>query len=420
MTNDSRMPRRAFLGAGISAIAVAGTTTKAAAPSKSSTFQLKETAGLRRFGYPVSIVLPQDVVGPKFRLELDGKAVSAQFRVVKDEKAPDRVVLDFTSSLGPLESESYVVHSGDDVAAGPEPSKGMSVVKEGNAFRVSNGSVLSYSAPESLGNFLSSVRNSNLEFIKNGPDELSGPEPFSNSRTPTVKRNRSYGLFVQGPENAVASANSWKASITRNGPFAIGLRFQGISTFENGKTVASTLDLSFPSSKSWVEARWTIDDTDGVVTRVGADLQLLLDSGPTLVDFGANNTVYGVLKANELMMLEAGHDLENAWLVRKGGPGRPIPFASATSKSAAPAEGWAHIIDKSRCTALAVADFGRHHRDSIGVRGDGRIQFDRRFVAQSKQPKTFHFWLHFVTNPVQIGALTSPQAMLAPLEVVWN
>jgi len=28
--------------------------------------------------------------------------------------------------------------------------------------------------------------------------------------------------------------------------------------------------------------------------------------------------------------------------------------------------------------------------------------------------------MHFVTNPVQVGAVTSPQAMLAPLEVVWE
>jgi len=31
-----------------------------------------------------------------------------------------------------------------------------------------------------------------------------------------------------------------------------------------------------------------------------------------------------------------------------------------------------------------------------------------------------HFWLHFVGMPVQLGAATSPQAILNPLRVEWQ
>jgi hypothetical protein len=55
--------------------------------------------------------------------------------------------------------------------------------------------------------------------------------------------------------------------------------------------------------------------------------------------------------------------------------------------------------------------------------GDGRLGVTRRFAIHKMDPpkgrKSLRFWLHFVTNPVQIGAVTSPQSMLSPLEVEW-
>ena len=47
-------------------------------------------------------------------------------------------------------------------------------------------------------------------------------------------------------------------------------------------------------------------------------------------------------------------------------------------------------------------------------------RFDNEKIGQRplNQPKkSLRFWLHFVTTPVQVGAVTSPQSMLAPLEV---
>jgi len=34
--------------------------------------------------------------------------------------------------------------------------------------------------------------------------------------------------------------------------------------------------------------------------------------------------------------------------------------------------------------------------------------------------RSLHFWLHFVTMPVQVGAAISPQAMQNPLRVEWD
>jgi hypothetical protein len=78
-------------------------------------------------------------------------------------------------------------------------------------------------------------------------------------------------------------------------------------------------------------------------------------------------------------------------------------------------------MDGSRCTALAVARFGRESRDRIEIEADGRVWICREFAgpvaAPAAGPKVLTCWFHFVRMPVQVGAITSPQAMLALLEV---
>jgi hypothetical protein len=159
------------------------------------------------------------------------------------------------------------------------------------------------------------------------------------------------------------------------------------------------------------------------------ELQLKVEPAPTLVDFGAADTVYGVLRDRERMILEAGDapglaGLGRPWVVRKGPDGNLAPFALASRPDAASAEGWAHVMDQSRCTALAVARFGRESRDRIEIEADGRVRICREFAgavaAPTAGPKALTCWFHFVQMPVQVGAATSPQAILAPLEVEFT
>jgi hypothetical protein len=45
------------------------------------------------------------------------------------------------------------------------------------------------------------------------------------------------------------------------------------------------------------------------------------------------------------------------------------------------------------------------------------VDADGRLRLWKHGSKKLTFWLHFVTMPVQVGAVTSPQSMLAPLKV---
>src|SRR5579859_4420578 len=118
--------RRHFLATGAAALA-AGAVAHASADdqdqSQSRSFHLKETAGLRRFGYPVHTILPPGLTGPSFRLERDGKPIPAQFRKVNGIADKNAIALDFNASPGPLEEATFVVRSGEKIEPGPEPKR---------------------------------------------------------------------------------------------------------------------------------------------------------------------------------------------------------------------------------------------------------------------------------------------------------
>jgi hypothetical protein len=374
-----------------------------------------ETAGLRRFSYPVHTLLPGEMRGENFRLMRDGRAVPAQFRAAVGPEGQPAVALDFTSSIGPLESERYVVETGQGTGSGPEPRRGLLVERSEGTLRVRSGGGLRYAINEELAGFLESVGNSGREYL----------EP------------RAGGLYLrarsQSPDSAVLLGKDGprlSATIARQGPLAVGLRFACTTGLPGAEPVSSTLDLTFPSSKSWVEAVWRVDDPMRWVGGLRVDLRLKLDGEAALVDLGTPATVYGVLRGRERMALTAGSapglpPLARPWVVEKGPPEKPTLFAQAPRPDAPSADGWAHVMDATRCTALAVADFGRGSRDRIEIETDGRVRILRDFagggaVAPRPGPKVLRFWLHFVPMPVQIGAATSPQAMLAPLAVAWE
>lgn len=83
--------------------------------------------------------------------------------------------------------------------------------------------------------------------------------------------------------------------------------------------------------------------------------------------------------------------------------------------------GWAHVMDRRRCLALAVDGFARQSHDSIAVSAEGEVSLWRQFAEPAAAPppgrKQLRFWLHFVQNPPHISAATSPQSMQTPLLV---
>ena len=397
---DPQWTRREVLHAGLAALNVP--TLLGAGPEEEGalSFRVVETAGLRRFGYPVHAFRADERTWTNARLTRDSKPVPAQIR--PDVRGGARgYAINFNTSPGPLETETYRVEFGPGVAPGPEPRQGMKVERDGDSFRVSNGSVLSFVVPADLSGLLNTVRNGTLDFL--GAD----------SPGLTLVDSAGAGKAHRAVVDAMGTAQ-----IARQGPLAVGLRFQGRTSMGGASPVAWTVDLTFPSSKSWVEIAWRVTDPEGRVSSLCLGLSLKVDDGPTLVEFGANSTVYTALKNGERSWLETRPRGQVAeWYVAKGVPDTFATLARATPTSP-PAEGWAHVMDRTRCTALAVAGFGRAAMDRIDLDYRGRTWASRGFRGPGEKALTA--WFHFVGMPVQVGAVTSPQAMRAPLEIAWE
>ncbi len=391
--------RRDWLRSAVAALAApaclqAGTSRRSA----SKTLRVVETAGLRRFGYPVHTALPI-LARPddRFRLLRDARPVPAQFRIPEGPSdRPPALSLDFNSSPAPFESETYTVEYGPDVEPGPEPRRGLTVEHADGRFRIANGPALRFDLPDNLRGFLQAVGNPNREYLEPG----------------------SPGLWVQDRDGKTHPVGPAVGAIRWRGPLAVAIRYALPITLGDGPPLNSWVEMSVPSTKSWVETTWTLPDTDQIPA-VGLDLDLKLEGTPTLVDLGADSTVYGTLKGHDLMRLEAGPAPD--WKVLKGMPEKLEAFAASLPDARKPAEGWVHVMDRDRCTALAVSEFGREGVDTIEATADGRVRLRRTLSHEARsgpaRPRTWRFWFHFVPMPVQVGAATSPQAMLAPLRV---
>jgi hypothetical protein len=116
------MPTKLCLGAVLSAFA--GLALAAQAPN-SVALSLKETTGIRRYGYPVGVRVPFPqgslASSADTRLVLKGTEVSAQY--TDEGKWPDGSVqwlaVNFNATIGPDESQTYQLEYGLDVKPGP-------------------------------------------------------------------------------------------------------------------------------------------------------------------------------------------------------------------------------------------------------------------------------------------------------------
>jgi hypothetical protein len=222
--------------------------------------------------------------------------------------------------------------------------------------------------------------------------------------------------------------------VVRQGPLAVGIRFEIIEGNPDLAGVRSTVDLVFPVSKSWVEVDWRVDDPQEKLAGFGAQLDMNLKEStrslPTLVDFGATNLVYAFLPPGQDAVLRseptgAGLHAANdgpppAWQILRGPSDRLEPFVLGPRQLQADTrpEGWVHVMDRQRCLALAVDGFARDEADRISVSAAGAVRLHREFSTGSPDSRTrtkqLHFWLHFIPFPPQQTAATSPQSMQTP------
>lgn len=383
--------------------------------------EVRETAGIRRFGYPVEARLDLDppISGEaRYRLLAEQKPVEAQFRPLETKDGlVSRVAIDFEGNFLPFETRQYRLEYGPDVEAGPEPRHGLAIEESGAAYRISNGSYLVWEVPRDLTGLLRAVKAGSVDYLDAGSEGL-----FLQVAGGARRR------IVAAPAPGAADGS---ARIVKKGPIDCVLRFAGVED-AGGRRLPWDLELEFPRSKSWVRVSFAVADPEDIVEALGADLRLRLEGDRAFADFGADTLVYAAIEKGQAASFRAGlpvlaHRLggQPFWEVLRGPPGRLEPYVASGQSGLDRVEGWAHVMDRDRCTALAVRDFGKKTEDRIEVESAGRLAVWRDYSKKAAPAprvtqKTLVFWMHFVNTPPHVGAVTSPQAMLAPLETTWR
>jgi len=290
---------------------------------------------------------------------------------------------------------------GPDVKS-TDPKGEMHVVTTDTHFRVVNHGSLTWDIPKDALGLFHDVKTAKTQYVRPGSEGL-------------VIWYRDQIPFRAGGKGP--NGKPTVGEIVRQGPLAVALRFTGTEALRGSRSVESVVDLTFPRSKSWVRIDWTIDDPNALVAGLGINLSLNLMAENTLVDFGAGSYVYTTLKNAESALLDAQ---QGKWTIQQGTGENLTPFATSTATNRS-VEGWAHMMDRQACTAFAFHGMNDPTGGSIRARGDGQLSAMRYFARDPMiaraGPKRLTAWFHFVPMPVQIGALTSPQSMMAPLEI---
>lgn len=371
--------------------------------------EVRESGGLARRGYPVHALLklPHDVPATtKFRLLHDGKPIVAQFRPNR-ECPTAQWWLDFQTEIGPHEARKYNVEFGDDVPAGPERQNGHKLTETRDAFVIANSPYITWTIPRDLKGLLRSVHFAPSDFL----------------------RADSPGLLLRD-RDGVEHVVSGKGRSIRDGAMAVALRFEQTEPAPGLRNVRSSADMTFPAPVSWVEVDWSVDDPLNNVAALGLQLHLNLNkpaaAAPTLVDFGATSVVYTSLyQGQEAEMsaepwgTKAAASDDPAWKILRGERGLMLPFAVGAKRPVASRiEGWAHVMDRKNCLALAVEDFAKTAHDRISINSDGDVTLWREYdPTQKVERKSLRLWLHLVFFPPQYSAGASPQQMQSPLAV---
>jgi hypothetical protein len=390
------------MGRGICALLLlAGTASIAGQSSGTVMLRVTETGGIRRTQFPVNarVPLPRGVlIDPSHtRLRLGQAEVAAQ--VAAQSRWPDGSLqwldVDFNASLGPAESMDFVLQYGEDVRS-TIVSRGLAVAEEADAIQVGN-----------------------IRFNRNGTPLLASVKYRDEAIAPGEN-----GLVVvdaEGVSHGLSTAESLKVEILKRGPLVVVIRYTGSLTIPPNASASFVLTAEMPSSKSWVKLSASVDDPARRVRDVAFSTPLALGPAPWVWDFGTTRWTYGSMRtaADSVVMNHLRSATSADWTVMNGLKGREQMYETSATDHAAFA-GWGHVQGAKQVVAYAVEGLSaRLGAYRITLDGEGQTMF--RFTPASPQPRyELTVYEHFVSSPVQIGAATSPAAILSPLVAVCD
>ena len=241
-----------------------------------------ETAGIRRFGYPVHARVPfaaghlSPTESARLRRDHDDDDTEVPSQISAESHWPDGSVqwlsVHFNTSIGPGESQTYQVEYGAGIEASGERPRGLTLVEAG-AGGLQVGSLRLSRSGEPL---VASVTYR---------DEAIGEG--RNGFRATGHGGEIYRL-MESPD----------LEILKDGPLYVELRYSGQLVSDEGATVPVVMTLGMPNSKSWIKMQATVDDPSARVRELSLDLPYALGAHPWVWDFGTERWTYGAMRGD--------------------------------------------------------------------------------------------------------------------------
>jgi exo-rhamnogalacturonan lyase-like protein len=372
------------------------TASAQTAPS-SIPLHVSEVGGIRRTQFPVTarVPFPRGVLRDPANVKLFNNQTEVPEQATVETRWPDGSVqwlsLDLNVTIGPNESQTYSLQYGEGVKS-EATVRGLSIAEEPDAIQVGAMRFNKSGSP-----LVASVKYRD-EMIGMGSNGLSVKE-------------------ASGAAHDLTTAENVRAEIVKRGPLVVVVKYSGVIHLDKDARAPFSLTVEMPNSKSWVKLQASVDDPTLAIRDLAINLPLTFGAFPWVWDFGTSRWTYGSMRAatdSAILSDTVGASGSGEWTVISGPKGRE----SATETSGADNAsfgGWGHIQGAKEVVAYAVEGVKtRRGAYRIAIDGTGQTTFQLTPPApQARHELTVY--AHFVSTPVQIGAATSPAAILSPL-----
>ena len=358
---------------------------------------VSEVGGIRRTQFPVTarVPFPRGVLRDPANVKLFNNQTEVPEQATVETRWPDGSVqwlsLDLNVTIGPNESQTYSLQYGEGVKS-EATVRGLSVAEEADAIQVGA-----------------------MRFNKSG-----SPLVASVKYRDEVIGMGSNGLSVKeasGAAHDLTTAENVRAEIVKRGPLVVVVKYSGMIHLDKDARAPFSLTVEMPNSKSWVKLQASVDDPTLAIRDLAINLPLTFGAFPWVWDFGTSRWTYGSMRAatdSVILSDTVGASGSGEWTVSSGPKGRE----SATETSGADNAsfgGWGHIQGGKEVVAYAVEGVKtRRGTYRIAIDGTGQTTFQLTPPAPQARHE-LNLYAHFVSTPVQIGAATSPAAILSPL-----
>ena len=367
-------------------------------------FHIRETAGIRRTTYPVTVTfqLPKGALADAqhARVMTNSAEVAAQFtaRAPWEDGSVQTLDVDFAPNLDPEEDRRYELQFGPSVTPAAEVARGLTVVDQPDAIIVGN-----------------------LKFSKSGSPQLASVS-YRGEGIASTGQNGLTVTDTNGRRLDLSKAQGARLEVVKGGPLMVMLHYTAALPIDETTSVPVDLLLEMPSTKSWLKTTATVIDRFRKLKDIAIERPVRVVRIPGAVGFRHRHrqpTAYSRRRQTTSSSRRPPRRADRP--AGRSRPDRPTSAGRSRCRQARGTRsprGWGHLQDAKAAVAFAFARFGRDAGTySIALSGGGQATSGSLPRARRASRRSCCTSISS-PRPWQIGAATNAAAMLTPPTVL--